>query len=110
MGDSLQLRVLQKAFDDPFSQSLPAMFGMNNNVAHPCKGRMIGHRPRKANLLVIAEEAEAERVLDGFLHRTSRSVRRPITVAQETCDRVDIQTSLIVGQNIVTVALLHTQP
>ena len=102
----LQVGMLKHRAQHQFGHPVTPVFRNDEDIGNVGKRGTIRDHPAKANLLAAAERAEAEGVLDEFLHHSPGNILRPRGRTQETVDQINVE-SPMVGGDFIKVCRLH---
>jgi len=104
MANGLKVGMFEETFHHPFAKTFTAVLKIDDDVADPRKGCMIGHGTGKADLPSFVEQAKANRVLDGFFNDRAGTVVSPVGGFEQGADNIEIEPAGIVGQQVISIA------
>ena len=92
--------MLHDLFHEALGKALASMLREDVNVSQIGEGGPVGHDTAKADLPILVEDGEAQRIDDRPFNDGARDARRPIGLGEEAVDRVDIEGRLIARELI----------
>ena len=100
VADGLEVGVFQKTLHHPFAESFTPMIGMDNDIANPGEGRVIGDATNETDLLSVVEQMEADRMANGFFDHRTGTIVGPISGVKQVAHDIEIQPVRVVGENV----------
>ena len=90
--------MVEQRAHQPRRQALAAVLGQDEDIGDPGERGVVGHRTGEAGLGPVGRvEPEAERVRERTLDDIARHPRRPVGLAQEPVDDVEVEPLAIRG-------------